>query len=65
MASLKAFGKSFKIQCLQDKIKVTRLFAKPVYKVNNTKFVAYTSLYYLINQVRLEKLGNSLARNIL
>ena len=44
---------------------MTRLFAKPVCKVNNTNFVTYTSLYNLINQVRLEKLGNSLARNIL
>ena len=58
-------GKSYKTQYVQDKIKVTRLFAKPVYKVNNTNFVTYTSLYYLINQARLEKLGNSLTRNIL
>ena len=62
---MKAFCKDFKIQYVQDKIKLTRLFAKPVYKVNNTIFVAYTSLYYLINQARLEKLGNSLTRNIL
>ena len=58
-------GKSYKIQYVQDKIKVTWLFDKPVYKVNNTNIVAYTSLYYLINQARLEKLGNSLTRNIL